>query len=450
MINDDNAITSGVIWKQLLIFFFPILFGTFFQQLYNTADAIIVGQFLGKEALAAVGGGTSTIINLLVGFFTGIATGSTVIISQFFGARDMERTNKAIHTAIGIALAGGIIIAGAGFFTTEYMLNLIGTPDDVMPLAEEYMKIFFLGSVFNTLYNMGSGVFRALGDSKKPLYFLIVSCAVNIVLDILFVGPLKMGVAGAAWATISSQMISALLCLVYLRKEKEEIRYHITKTSLNPFMVKRTMQIGLPAGIQSVLYTISNLILQAHVNGFGTDTAAAWAAYGKIDSLFWLAINAFGLAVTTFIGQNYGAGLYDRVRKGVRTSVLMASVLTISLSILFMFFGRFFLMLFASDEQVLSIGMSILILLVPTWITYMPIEVFSGAMRGCGKTLIPTIITCVGICGFRIIWLEGATRILNTIGTVMFCYPSSWLLASVALIVYYKKGNILNDQNKRV
>lgn len=444
-----NGITEGRISSQLLLFFFPILFGTFFQQLYNTVDAIVVGQYLGTEALAAVGGGTGTAINLLIGFFTGLSSGATVIISQYYGAKDYKDTSKAIHTAIMIALIGGVLILAIGILFTRPILELIGTPDDVIDLAESYMRIYFLGSIFNTVYNMGAGIFRALGDSKKPLYFLIVSCLVNIVLDILLVGFTYLGVAGAAWATIFSQAASAVLVLIYLRKLDEDIKLKLRELKIDPMILKGTMRIGLPAGIQSVLYTISNLIIQANVNSFGTATAAAWAAYGKLDAVFWMAINAFGIAATTFVGQNYGARLYDRVRSGVKISLWMGGVMTILISGLFLLLQDKGLMLFTTDQEVLSIGVEILLILVPTWITYMPIEILSGVMRGCGKTLIPTIITVVGICVLRALWLEIVPAMNHTLLSVFFCYPLSWVITSAAIIIYYFFGDVLPKRKKQ-
>lgn len=443
-----NGITEGRISSQLLLFFFPILFGTFFQQLYNTVDAIIVGQYLGTAALAAVGGGTGTAINLLIGFFTGLSSGATVIISQYYGAKDYEDTNKAIHTAILIALIGGIAIMLIGILFTRPILELIGTPEDVIGLAEIYMRIYFVGSVFNTVYNMGAGIFRALGDSKKPLYFLIVGCLVNIVLDIVLVGFTPLGVAGAAWATIISQAVSAVLVIIYLRKLDEDIRLSLHHMRLDPVIVRGTLRIGLPTGIQSILYTISNLIIQANVNAFGTATAAAWAAYGKLDAVFWMAINAFGIAATTFVGQNYGAKLYDRVRKGVRISLLMGAILTLLISFAFLLLEEKGLMLFTSDEEVLAIGVEILLILVPTWITYMPIEILSGVMRGCGKTLIPTIITIVGICVLRALWLAIVPGRNPTLFNVFFCYPLSWVITSGAIIIYYFFGDVLPKKKK--
>lgn len=445
-----NGITEGRISKQLLLFFFPILFGTFFQQLYNTVDAIVVGQYLGTEALAAVGGGTGTAINLLIGFFTGLSSGATVIISQYYGARNYKDTNKAIHTSILIAIIGGIVILFIGLLFTRPILELIGTPDDVIDLAERYMRIYFLGSIFNTVYNMGAGIFRALGDSRKPLYFLIVGCVVNIILDVLFVGFTPLGVAGAAWATIISQAASAVLVVIYLRRLDEDIRLSLRKLRLDSVILKDTLRIGLPTGIQSILYTISNLIIQANVNAFGTATAAAWAAYGKLDAVFWMAINAFGIAATTFVGQNYGAKLYDRVRSGVKISLSIGGIMTVLISIVFLLLQDKGLMLFTTDQEVLSIGVSILLILVPTWITYMPIEILSGVMRGCGKTLIPTIITVVGICGLRALWLEIVPGETPTLLSVFLCYPVSWVITSAAIIIYYFYGDVLPKKQKKL
>ncbi len=445
-----NGITEGRISKQLLLFFFPILFGTFFQQLYNTVDAIVVGQYLGTEALAAVGGGTGTAINLLIGFFTGLSSGATVIISQYYGARNYKDTNKAIHTSILIAIIGGIVILFIGLLFTRPILELIGTPDDVIDLAERYMRIYFLGSIFNTVYNMGAGIFRALGDSRKPLYFLIVGCVVNIILDVLFVGFTPLGVAGAAWATIISQAASAVLVVIYLRRLDEDIRLSLRNLRLDSVILKNTLRIGLPTGIQSILYTISNLIIQANVNAFGTATAAAWAAYGKLDAVFWMAINAFGIAATTFVGQNYGAKLYDRVRSGVKISLSIGGIMTVLISIVFLLLQDKGLMLFTTDQEVLSIGVSILLILVPTWITYMPIEILSGVMRGCGKTLIPTIITVVGICGLRALWLEIVPGETPTLLSVFLCYPVSWVITSAAIIIYYFYGDVLPKKQKKL
>ena len=337
--NQANPILDGVIWKGILSFFFPILLGTFFQQLYNTVDAIIVGQFLGKEALAAVGGGTSTIINLLIGFFTGLASGASVVISQRFGSGNMERVSKAIHTAIALSVVCGLVITVVGYTMTDFSLTLIDTPADVHPLASKYMKIYFAGSLTLVVYNMASGVFRALGDSRHPLYFLIAGCVTNIVLDIVTVGFLGMGVEGAAIATVFSQFVSVVLSIIWLRKLPKDYRLSLRKIAFDRRELSETLKIGVPAGIQSVMYSISNIIIQTNINSFGTDTAAAYSAYGKIDAAFWMVVNAFGIAITTFVGQNYGAGRLDRVKKGVNQTLAMAAAVTVVISLSFCVFS---------------------------------------------------------------------------------------------------------------
>ena len=281
-----NQITEGVIWKQLLSFFFPILFGTFFQQLYNTTDAVIVGNFVGKEALASVGGPAATIINLLVGFFTGLSSGATVITSQYFGAGDKKKVSASVHTAIALAIAGGAVVMVIGMAISRAALIAMDTPADILEPSVTYMMIYFLGTIPSMIYNMGSGILRAVGDSKRPLYFLIASCIINILLDLFFVVAIPLGVAGVAIATILSQTLSALMILVSLMRTKEVYRLEIKKIRFQRFLLVSILKIGFPAGLQSAMYSISNLLIQSSINAFGTDTVAAWTAYGKVDSIF--------------------------------------------------------------------------------------------------------------------------------------------------------------------
>ena len=276
-----NQITEGVIWKQLLIFFFPILFGTFFQQLYNTADAMIVGHFVGKQALAAVGGTTGTLINLLIGFFTGLASGATVIIAQFYGGKKKDKVHWAVHTSVAFSIAAGVGLMVFGIVLSRPMLALMQTPEDVIDYAVLYIRIYFIGTVPNLLYNMGAGILRAVGDSRRPLYYLIVCCFANIILDVLFVAGFHMGVAGAGIATILSQFISAVLVLRTLMKTDDMYRLEWKKLRIDGIMLRRIIQIGFPAGLESAMYSISNVIVQTGVNGLGTDSVAAWAPTGR-------------------------------------------------------------------------------------------------------------------------------------------------------------------------
>lgn len=433
-----NQITEGVIWKQLLIFFFPILFGTFFQQLYNTIDAVIVGKYVGKEALAAVGGTTGTLINLLVGFFVGLSSGASVIISQYYGAKNEEKVREAVHTAMAFSITGGIILMILGMIGAPIALKAMGTPEDIMNYAVVYIRIYFAGIIGNLIYNMGAGILRAIGDSKRPLYFLMASCVVNIILDILFVVIFRMNVAGAALATILSQLISAVLVIVVLMRSKDVYQLILPKIRLHLEMVKRIIQIGFPAGLQSAMYSISNIIIQSSVNALGTDTIAAWTAYSKIDAIFWMIIGAFGISITTFVGQNHGAGKRERVEKGIKVCMKMTLVTSIIISVILYVFGGYIYQLFTDDAAVMEKGVEILHFMVPFFITYICIEILSGALRGVSDCWIPMLITCLGVCVVRVLWILFAVPNNMTMKMVLVSYPLTWILTSVSFVIYYR------------
>lgn len=433
----ENKITEGVIWKQLLLFFFPILFGTLFQQLYNAADAVIVGRFVGKEALSAVGGGTGTVINLLVGFFVGLSGGASVVISQYYGARKAELVEYAVHTAIAFCILGGFVLMVGGILTAPAILTAMDTPADVLDPSILYIRIYYVGTIGNLIYNVGAGILRAVGDSRRPLYFLIASCFANILLDLLLIVCFDLGVAGAAIATICSQALSAVLVILVLVRVKDMHRLDLHKIRIDRIMLHRIVQIGFPAGLQSVMYSLSNIIIQAAINGLGTDTVAAWTVYGKMDALFWMTISSFGIAITTFAGQNYGAGKMERVRKGISTCLAMCFASTIVISILLNIGGYFLYSLFTSDPEVLRIGMQIVHFLVPTFFTYVCVEVLSGALRGVGDCWIPTVICLSGICLIRVLWIMLAVPQRPDIYTMTFSYPLTWTITSVLFIVYY-------------
>ena len=438
------SITEGPVWKGLLAFFFPILLGTFFQQLYNTTDAVIVGRFVGKEALAAVGGGTAVYVNLLVGFFVGLASGATVVIAQFYGARDQRETSRAVHTAAALALLAGAVMTAAGQAASPFAMRAIGTPDELFQASVIYLRIFFCGMIPMFFYNMGAGILRAAGDSKSPFYMLIAGCISNIILDLLFVAVLRMEVAGAAWATVCSQALSAVLIFIVLHRVKDSYRLTIRELRLTPHLLRKIIGIGFPAGIQSVLYTVSNLIIQTHINAFGTDTIAAWAAFGRMDAIFWMTSSSFGVALTSFCGQNYGAKLYDRLRRAANDGIKMAAGAAIVLTLLFYVTGIYIYKLFTSDTQVIAIGMQILCFLAPFWITYEPIEVYSGVIRSSGASLVPMIITSTGVCMLRLLWLFIAVPLHPTMRMVLACYPVTWTVTSTMFIIYYLSGKWSN------
>ena len=432
-----NRITEGSIFGQLLLFFFPILFGTFFQQLYNTADAMVVGRFVGKQALAAVGGSTSTLINLLVGFFVGLSSGATVVISQFYGARKADKVHWAVHTSIAFSVIGGIIFMIVGLVGSPWALEAMKTPEDVMGHAVVYIRIYFLGIIVNLVYNMGAGILRAVGDSRRPLYFLIASCFTNIILDVLLVAVLRMGVAGAALATITSQLLSAVLVVRALMKTDDMYKLEWKKVRIDQRMLQRIVRIGIPAGMQSVMYNISNVIIQAGVNTLGTDNVTAWATYGKVDGLYWMMINALGISATTFVGQNFGAGRLDRVRKGAGACMVIGVVLTASVGVVLYNGGHLLVELFTTDQQVQAISMDLLHFMVPTFITYIAIEILSGTLRGVGDAWMPLIITGIGVCAVRVLWIMFVLPHYHTIIGAAFCYPLTWSLTTVAFVIYY-------------
>ena len=440
---DVNGIVEGVIWKQLLLFFFPIVLGTFFQQLYNTADAIIVGKVVGKQALAAVGGTTGTLISLLVGFFVGLASGASVIISQFYGARKVEDVSRAVHTTVALALVSGALLTAVGMRFAGDILRLMGTPQEVMAYAVPYIRIYFAGMIPQLIYNIGSGILRAVGDSRRPMLFLICAAMTNIVLDVVLVIGLGLGVRGAAAATVLSQLVSAVLVMLALCSAPEVYRVSIGKVRFHGGLLRRILKIGLPAGLQSVMYSLSNVVIQASVNGFGTDVMAAWTAYGKIDGLYWMTVSAFGVAITTFAGQNFGAGRYDRMRRSIRVCLGLAAGTTVVMSALILALGRPLLGLFTDDPVVLQTGMQIIRLIVPTWIAYLCIEILSGAMRGAGDSLMPTIMTLTGVCLMRVFWVSVVVPAHHELNVLLLSYPITWVITSILFVLYDWRGGWL-------
>lgn len=434
-----KEITTGVIWQQILLFFFPILFGTFFQQLYNTIDAVLVGQFVGKEALSAVSGAPAMIVSLIVGFFTGLASGATVSISQYYGSGDLKSVSATTHTAIVFSVIGAIILTVIGYFGSPWFLRLCRVPDDIFKESLTYMQIFFLGLLGTFIYNMGAGILRAIGDSKRPFYFLIVGCVLNIILDILFLLPLKMGVAGAAYATIISQAVSALLIIICLIRTEGPCRLEFPKLRMERFYLLRMLRIGIPAGIQSVTYALSNLIIQTSINDFGTDVIAAWGTYGKMDGIFWMTISSFAIALTTFVGQNYGAGKYDRVRKGIKDTMIMATITTIVICSVLFINAEFLFSLFITDAAVIEIGARMVHFLMPTYIIYIFIEILSGGLRAMGDTFIPMLLSCGGVCGIRILWTIFVCPLYPTVEMLELNYPVSWIITLLMFIIYYLK-----------
>lgn len=433
---NDNKILSGTIWKAILGFFFPIMIGTFFQQLYNTVDAAIVGQFAGKEALSSVGGSSAIIINLMVGFFTGLSAGCTVLISQFYGAKNKESLDTALHTSYAFAIIGGLIIGTIGFLAVPWAIDVTNTPQELKASSILYLRVYCVGLVFVFIYNMGAAILRALGDSRRPLIFLIICTVVNIVLDLIFVVAFNLGVLGVAIATLISQAISAILVTDCIMKRTEGIELIIKKIRINGRMLGKMLKIGLPSGIQSSTYAISNMFIQSAINLFGVDTVAGWTAEGKVDVIFWMINGSFGIAAATFVGQNYGAKNIERVRKGTRTCLLMSLSTALVLSVILFFFGKYALWIFTKETAVVEIATHMIQLIVPGYAIFVFIEILSASLRAQGDTIIPTIINLATIVGFRIAWIAAWGHSGN-LDMVIYCYPISWAICAIAIVGYY-------------
>ena len=430
-------LTQGNIWKQLIYFAFPLLLGNIFQQLYNTVDSIVVGNAIGKSALAAVGASTP-LINLLVSFFGGLALGATVLIAQAFGAKDDERVEKAVHTAIAFSLVAGILLTILGSILSAWILEMMGTPMNIMEGALVYLKIYFYGTLPLMVYNMGSGLLRAVGDSKRPLYILMFSSIINIVLDLVFVLVFHMGIAGVALATTIAQTISAVLTVCLLMISKESYRLNLFKIRFDGFSLIQMIRIGLPSGLQNAVVSFSNVVVQSNINLFGELAIAGCSSYTKIDGFAILPAMSMSMALTTFTGQNVGANRLDRVKEGLKVGMVLTTGIIVLVSILLMIFAPNILSVFNQDEMVIYYGTYMMRTVVPAYIFLAMTHAFAGVLRGMGKTTIPMIIMVFCWCFVRIAWLKLAMPIFNDIIVVFLGYSLTWILSFVISALYFK------------
>ena len=431
--------TQGSIAKLLLAFALPMLIGQIFQQLYSTVDSVVVGRFVGKEALAAVGS-TGSVINSLIGFFTGLAMGAGVVISQFFGAKDEKGVHDAVHTAILLTLIAAVFVTALGVSVTPVLLRLMDTPEDVLDGAVIYLRIYFAGIGGLMLYNIGSGILRAVGDSRRPLYFLIFSATMNVALDLLFVIAFHMGVAGVAWATIVSQFLSALLTLFVLARSDECYRFVPRDMRIHGHILRRILAFGLPGGLQNSVVSFSNVFVQAYINAFQSSCMAGWASYNRLDAFAWLPMMCIGMANTTFVGQNVGAGNIRRAREGTRAAVLMAYAGTAIIVAGLMIFADDALRLFNSDADVIAYGRRFILYLSPFYIPFCASQIYAGALRGAGDSLSPMLITLFSFVVFRQTYLFIGTKFISDPLFVGLSYPVGWLLSSTIMYIVYKKG----------
>jgi putative MATE family efflux protein len=441
----SQQITQGVIWKQLLSYFFPILLGTFFQQMYNTVDTVIVGRYVGTQALAAVGA-TTPLINLVTGFFVGLSSGATVLVSQFYGAEDRKGVHKALHSGIALALVMGAVVLTLGITMGGTILQWMKTPESCMDNALRYARLYFAGAISSMVYNMGAGILRAMGDSKRPTIFLIITCLLNIAGDLLFVLVFRMGVAGVALATALAQTISACLVLLSLARLPEEMAFRPRDLRLEGKLLRRILLVGVPAGLQMTTFDLAGTLIQSGVNSFGELTVAAWTAYYKSDFLTWMISGAFGVSITTFVGQNFGAQKYSRIRQSVWVCMGMSVFLVGLLSAVVLIFRHFILGIYTEDAAVIATGAYIMLWIVPFNAVFMPVEVFAGAMRGTGYSVMPTVITCICVCLFRVLWVVLVVNRWHRIELLAVAYPISWILAAVVFYIGYLRGTWLHKQ----
>ncbi len=447
MDTNNNLMTIGPIWKKITLFAMPIFLGNLFQQLYNVVDSLVVGNFVGRDALAAVSS-SGSLIFLLVGLFGGIFVGAGVVISRYFGARDLEKVEVAIHTTIAFGIVAGIVLTILGVGLSPSILRMMGTPESVLPNSILYLRIYFSGILSVVMYNTASGIFQAVGDSRHPLYYLIVSSIINIVLDLIFVAVFHWGVAGAGLATVFSQTVSAVLGFYQLSHRVTEYQVHFKKIHFNLPMLKQVLKMGIPSGLQNSIIAFANIVVQSNINTFGAMAVAGCGAYSKIEGFGFLPITSFALALTTFIGQNLGAKEYTRAKRGARFGILICIVLAELVGLLIYLLAPIFISAFNSDPEVIGFGS----LQAHTVTLFYFLLAFShciaGILRGAGKSIVPMFVMLVCWCIIRVSYVTIITNIIPHIQVIFWAYPLTWTLSSIVFIIYYLKADWVHGYEK--
>ena len=446
----DVDMTEGNITRHIISFALPLLIGNVFQQLYNTVDTWVVGNYVSNEAFSAVGT-VGPIINMLIGFFMGLSSGAGVVISQYYGAKRNQEVHDTVHTAMVMTLVMGVAFTAIGLAMTPFMLRLMNTPDNVMPESTAYLTIYFSGILGLMVYNIGAGILRAVGDSQRPFYFLVVCALINTVLDLLFVLVFHMGVEGVALATVIAQSTSALLVVITLMKTDTCIKLRLRDLKINFAMLGKIFRVGIPAAIQMAITAFSNIFVQSYINYFGDNCMSGWTAYAKIDQLLFLPMQSIALASTTFVGQNLGCNQVERAKKGVSQALLIAMVSTVVLMIPVMAFASPVVAFFNSKEEVVEIGTMLLHWLSPFYVLCCFNQIYSGALRGAGNSRAPMIIMLSSFVAFRQIYLFIMARAWNEIIPIAMSYPAGWLLCSTLTAIYYHsvqlgKNRLVEDQ----
>ena len=438
----NNDLTEGKIWKVMLNFVLPIFLGTLFQSLYTTIDAIIIGRFAGKDAFAAIESVLS-FQRLPVSFFVGLSSGATIIISQYFGAKKKEEVSKASHTAILFAIVGGLLLSVLSCILSPFFIKLIKVPNEIFYQAQIYTIICFSGIVFSMVYNIGSGILRALGDSRTPFYILILSNILNIILDLILVIAFKFGVIGVGFATLISQAVSSILIFIILLRTKLDCKIYINKIHFYKKYLKEIFRLGLPIGIQSIIYPISNTTIQSNINIFGVSSIAAWAVCGQLDFLIWAVSEAFSIAISIFVAQNYGAKKHQRARIGIVVALFMAMIAIFIISFILYIWNKPLAHFLINDKNIVELTSQIIHLLAPLYFIYVIGDVLSGAIRGIGDTFNPMIINIFGICIIRLLWIFFIVPLNPTFFMVLYSFIVSWIITTIMYITYiiYKRKN---------
>lgn len=434
----NNLMTEGNILKQIILFSIPLILGNFLQQMYNTVDSIIVGNYIGSNALAAVGSSTS-LIALLIGFSQGIAVGAGVVISQLLGAKNKKDAKIAIHTALSLSIILGLILTIVGIFLSPQILRLMKTPSEVMIESISYLRIYFVGVIFNIIYNMSAGILNASGNSKIPLIYLGIASVTNIVLDLILIVILNMGVEGAAIATDISQVVSCVLALLFLIRVNADYKVSLREIRIHKNMAARIIKIGLPTGIQNMVISFSNVLVQSSVNVFGAKAIAGFGAYMKIDGFNILPVLSFSMAITTFAGQNYGAGNFNRIKKGMWLTLIIGFAYTIFTSIFLLTFSNQVIGLFTKDIQVIEYGILAIKYFCPFYFLLSILYGLAGTIRGVGKPIPPMLVLLTSLCLFRIIWIQFILPLFSNITSIFILYPVSWTLGVTLMVIYTLK-----------
>ena len=438
--SSENRMTEGPIAGAIIRFAVPLCLGNLFQQMYNSVDSLIVGNYLGNHALAAVSA-TSTLIQLMIGFFQGVFIGAGVLVARFFGAKMPGLMRRAIHTTVTIAIIFGLCLTAAGIFLTPLILDWMGTPEDIFELTVSYIRVYFIGSLGFILYNACTGIMQAVGDSKHPLIFLVISSVTNVLLDLFFIRILRWGVFSAALATIIAQFLSAFLCVAQLLRARDESRLDLRELRFDGDMVRQILKFGLPSGLQNSIINFANVIVQSNINAFGTMAVAGCGAYGKIDGFAILPLTSFNAAVTTFIGQNLGAKKYERAKKGSRFGVLCVMVLSELVGMILLIFDVPLISAFTREPEAIAYGIAKLRITVPFYFLLAASHGFAAVLRGAGKANVPMLVMLGCWCVFRVTFISVLIPVFQSINVINWVYPVTWCLSSVILLIYYLKAD---------